>query len=205
MKRYLYDSDLETLCSQFVAENMESSFSAFSKNVPFNVIKPKANDWGICLCVYCLNPELKVEALSDLKILPPISLAENTTNEEGLQNIISQLDFLSLFSKNGVKSKANWKDRRFQEKFLALKKTPEFVKLLKNDIFFRKNIRNELNCNIATLRKLAFKSNLVMGRLQLYILTGLKHKNKKVRITLKIKFHYMQCDYVNTEADSEGV
>ena len=33
--------------------------------------------------------------LNDLKILPPISLEENITNEEGLQNIISQLDSLS--------------------------------------------------------------------------------------------------------------
>ena len=72
----------------------ECSFVAFSKHVPFDLIKPKAIDWGTCLCAYCLNPELKVEALNDLKILPPISLKENITNEEGLQNI-SLLDSMS--------------------------------------------------------------------------------------------------------------
>ena len=36
---------LKTLYSEFVAENMgECSFLAFSKHVPFDVIKPKAND-----------------------------------------------------------------------------------------------------------------------------------------------------------------
>ena len=61
--------------------------------------------------------------MKDLKILPPISFEENITNEEGLQNIISQLwipyqqlkavnqkRVVKLFSKYAVKSKANHKD-----------------------------------------------------------------------------------------------
>ena len=125
MKRYLHDSDLETLFSQFVAENMESSFLAFSKNIPFNVRKPKANDWGICLCAYCLNPELKVEALTDLKILPPISLEENITNEEGLQSIFSQLDFLSIVFQEWCKIESQLERSKISRKISCSEKKPQ--------------------------------------------------------------------------------
>ena len=153
MKRYLHDSDLETLFSQFVAENMESSFSAFSKNVLFNVIKPKANDWGICLCVYCLNPELKVEALSDLKILPPISLEENITNEEGLQNIISQLDFLSIVFQEWCKIESQLEGSKISRKISCSEKNPRICEASQERYFFLKEHSERIELQYSCFKK----------------------------------------------------
>ena len=42
---------------------MECSYSTFTRYVPDNICKPKAEDWGTCLCMKYLNPELKLEGL----------------------------------------------------------------------------------------------------------------------------------------------
>ena len=34
--------------------------------IPSNIVKSKPQDWGICLCISCLNPQLKMEALCNL-------------------------------------------------------------------------------------------------------------------------------------------
>ena len=167
----------------------------------------------------CILPQSRIKSwrLNDLKILPPVSLEENITNEEGWQ-IMSQLDSFSttqsskstegslIVFQESCKIESQSQESKISRKVTCSEKIPEFVKLLKNNIFFWKNIQNKLNCNIAALRKLVCKPHLVMGRLQLYILTGLKmfilgkHERKKVLISLKIKFHYMQCDYMNMMA-----
>ena len=141
---------LKTLYSQFVTENIgKCSFSALNKHVPFDVMKHKTNDWETCLCAYCLNPELKVEALNDLKILPPISVEENITNEEGLQIITSQLDSLSttesskstegsqIVFQEWCKIESQSQGLKISSKVTCSEKIPEFLKLLKNDIFFQ--------------------------------------------------------------------
>ena len=33
---------------------------------PNHIIKPKPSDWGTCLCVTCLNPEIKLDRLAKL-------------------------------------------------------------------------------------------------------------------------------------------
>ena len=65
-------NDLTVLHEQFLSENPEIQccYSNFCRYIPENVVKPKAQDWGTCLCVTCLNPELKMEALSRLKDKP---------------------------------------------------------------------------------------------------------------------------------------
>ena len=54
-----------SLCEKF---NTESSLNCssvyFQNNCPFDVIKPNPNDWGTCCCQTCLNPELKLDAIS---------------------------------------------------------------------------------------------------------------------------------------------
>ena len=56
---------LHCLHDKFLAESITGcSLEYFRTNCPFYVIKPKANDWGTCLCDICLNPELKLEALA---------------------------------------------------------------------------------------------------------------------------------------------
>lgn len=60
-------SDLDTLHEKFCSENteVEISYSYFCKLVPANIVKPKPHEWGTCLCKYCLNPELKLEAVNN--------------------------------------------------------------------------------------------------------------------------------------------
>ena len=48
------------------------SFSQFTHYVPDTIIKPKPEDWDTCLCMPCLNTELKLECIK--KILPDIHL-----------------------------------------------------------------------------------------------------------------------------------
>ena len=57
-------SYLPILYEKFLCElNVNCSYSHFCKLVPENIIKPKPQDWGTCLCMVCLNPQLKMEAL----------------------------------------------------------------------------------------------------------------------------------------------
>ena len=58
----------------------ECWFAAFYKCVPFNIKKPKTNDWGIFLCLNCLNSELKIEALNGWNLLPPVSLEDDLSD-----------------------------------------------------------------------------------------------------------------------------
>ena len=123
-----------------------------------------------------------------LPTVDSLSTTESSKSKEGSQ-IVFQVCCKIERQSQGLK---------ILRKITCSEKIPEFVKLLNNDIFFWRNIQNELNCNIAALRNLALKPHLVTGRLHLNILTGLKtfvpgkHKKKKVLITLKIKFHCMQ-------------
>ena len=45
---------------------VECSYSHFSKLVPNDIVRPKPQDWGTCLCQTCLNPLLKIEALRNV-------------------------------------------------------------------------------------------------------------------------------------------
>ena len=44
-------------------QKVECSYAQFCSNVPKEIIKPKPEDWGTCLCMPHLNPELKLEAI----------------------------------------------------------------------------------------------------------------------------------------------
>ena len=56
---------LKELHLKFLAdvEESECSYAQFCRCVPKEIIKPKPEDWGTCLCMTCLNPELKFEAI----------------------------------------------------------------------------------------------------------------------------------------------
>ena len=58
----------------------ECWFAVFYKFVPFNIKKPKTNDWGTFLCSNCLNSELKIEALNGWNLLPPVSLEDDLSD-----------------------------------------------------------------------------------------------------------------------------
>ena len=44
----------EQMLTQY--EGTDRSLSSFQRNVPLNICKPKENEWGTCLCIYCVNP-----------------------------------------------------------------------------------------------------------------------------------------------------
>ena len=46
----------------------ETSYAHFIRLVPANIVKPKPESWGTCLCMPCVNTELKVSAVN--KIVP---------------------------------------------------------------------------------------------------------------------------------------
>ena len=63
--RFRYDT-LDILHSIFLSEHpdIDIAYSTFSRNFPTEtVILPKSEEWGTALCVKCLNPRLKAEAL----------------------------------------------------------------------------------------------------------------------------------------------
>ena len=58
---------LHMLHAKFLAKyQVDCPYSNFCKPVPSNIVKPKPQDWGTCLCMSCLNPQLKMEALCNL-------------------------------------------------------------------------------------------------------------------------------------------
>ena len=54
----------------------DCSYCTFLREIPHYVRKPKARDWGTCLCIIFLNPELKIEALQNRKLLEPVDVEE---------------------------------------------------------------------------------------------------------------------------------
>ena len=62
--RYRLDY-LCTLHEKFLSENphIQCSYPQFTRLVPCNIQKPKPSDWGTCLCMTCLNPQLMLEGL----------------------------------------------------------------------------------------------------------------------------------------------
>ena len=76
--------------------NQECHYSTFCSYVPDNVVKPKPQDWGTCLCMPCLNPELKLEALKKFDSLSndlDVQMLVNNENEmELLKKRLTEAD-----------------------------------------------------------------------------------------------------------------
>ena len=52
---------LSILHNKFEAETgMTCHYSTFVRHMPKYIIKPKPEDWGTCLCMTCLNPQMKI-------------------------------------------------------------------------------------------------------------------------------------------------
>ena len=91
-----------------VTTGITISYAMFTRHVPSNIQKPKAQDWGTCLCKMCHNPQLKVEGLQkrlrsqkseesvDLELLILLSTAEMDTYAKkigSMQGTISYLEW----------------------------------------------------------------------------------------------------------------
>ena len=90
--RYRLDF-LCTLHEKFVSEHahVECSYSQFTRLVPPHIKKPKPTDWGTCLCMTCLNPQLMLEGL---KRSVPGAFNGLTIEDDLLKYSIKELDEL---------------------------------------------------------------------------------------------------------------
>ena len=81
-------STLKTLYLKFCAESsLSCCFSTFTRNIPQNIKRPSPLTWNTCLCVKCLNPELKLERLAKVKRDASICISESTSEEEFQESI----------------------------------------------------------------------------------------------------------------------
>ena len=57
----------KTLHKKFISETkLECAYSMFTR-IPYYVRKPGPTDWETCLCMTCVNPEMKLEKLYHFK------------------------------------------------------------------------------------------------------------------------------------------
>ena len=94
---------LSTLHQIFEYETqIDIDYVTFTRCVPSYIKKPSVESWGTCLCVYCLNPQMKYEKLRQAKNPPvktvmqgaPVNLSELVKDEDSLQKF--KLELLPL-------------------------------------------------------------------------------------------------------------
>ncbi|CAF3885140.1 unnamed protein product, partial [Didymodactylos carnosus] len=52
---------------RFEAETgIDIDYTTFTQHVPDYIMEPNHDSWGTCLCITCLNPELKTDKLRDM-------------------------------------------------------------------------------------------------------------------------------------------
>ena len=86
-------ASLQELHQRFqVDESVECSYVQFTRYVPEHVIKPKPEDWGTCLCMTCLNPELKLEAIrKNITTAVNLDMVKDQAHKEDVDNLIEQI------------------------------------------------------------------------------------------------------------------
>ena len=139
---------LKTVHLKFVAEcELSCSYETFTCNVPFNVRKPLASDWGICSCAACLNPELKLEKLAKLKKIEGL---EENTDDEKFTKLIQNIESLQEIEKavdtdveeeimfpewqKVANPKSKKKGSKISRRVQSTPKMSRFVKLLVNEL-----------------------------------------------------------------------
>lgn len=97
--RYLLNH-LSTIHQRFVSETGNNChYTTFTRYVPDFVVKPNINDWGTCLCAVCINPQMKLERLQNLKsrysIIKTVLIDGLTDITELVTDEIKTKDFIS--------------------------------------------------------------------------------------------------------------
>ena len=87
--RYRCESLKELHAKFLVDHDTECSYAQFTRYVPNYILKPKPEDWGTCLCMVCLNPELKLEAAK--RNIPGISLTLDMVKDGGYSKEIEKV------------------------------------------------------------------------------------------------------------------
>jgi hypothetical protein len=55
-----------------IETNIDIDYHTFLRYVSPFIVKPKVDDWGTCLCIICVNPQIKFDKLNQLKSTKPI-------------------------------------------------------------------------------------------------------------------------------------
>ncbi|CAF1379185.1 unnamed protein product [Rotaria sp. Silwood1] len=107
--RYLLNH-LSTIHQRFIMESgLNCHYSTFTRYIPDHVLKPSTDDWGTCLCIICLNPQLKLEKLQRLKFLYPVL---KTILPDGLADI-TELVTDEIKTKEFLDNLIKLKDEKF--------------------------------------------------------------------------------------------
>lgn len=89
---------------KFLAETgTDCCYETFTRHVLFYIKKASASDWGMCLCMTCLNPELKIQKLVFFKLISSINLETTIGNENVFQDLLDKLRALKCGEKSNVK------------------------------------------------------------------------------------------------------
>ncbi len=115
---------LNILHQQFELEsNIDIDYVTFTRHVPSYIHKPNHDSWGTCLCITCLNPQLKYEKLHRLKhkysyIKPildskPIDLYDLVTDEIQINEFKDNL--VKLNKKEIVVTFSEWQKKKIAD------------------------------------------------------------------------------------------
>ena len=121
---------MKVLREKFLADEKEDiSYAQFTRYVPTNILKPKPEDWGTCLCMSCINPEHKLESLH--REMPECSLNINNF----MNKTEDELEILFKKIENSGK----------QFRYLEWTKTKTDNKSIKTLVYNAKKVFCELN------------------------------------------------------------
>ena len=119
---------------------MNQLLSVFILNllVPENIVKAKPEDWGTCLCMTCLNPELKLESIKrQLETNVTLGIVKDNTYKEEVNDLIQHIkasgktfDYLE-WTKEGEKGKGVKAKTYHSEKMLFLVNAKSLQKKLR--------------------------------------------------------------------------
>ncbi|UJR18671.1 hypothetical protein I4U23_005579 [Adineta vaga] len=117
--RYLLNH-LSTIHQRFILETDNNChYSTFARYVPDYVLKPSTDDWGTCLCIVCLNPQLKLEKLQRIKFLYS---AVKALLPDGLTDI-TDLVTDEMKTKDFLDDMVKFKDKQFNITYVEWMKT----------------------------------------------------------------------------------
>ena len=86
----------------------DCSYSTFIRHVPSYIVSPKPHEWGTCLCITCLNPQIKPKRINQLKNSYPIlnnlsrllknDITSMINDKNNVEEILKELDSLKKAS-----------------------------------------------------------------------------------------------------------
>ena len=91
---------------KFLAETSEECcYETFTRHVPYYVVKPEADEWGTCLCLSCLNPEIKLAKLKKLNKISVVNVEEVLASSDKYEKLKKDLMNLKPTSEKEKKKK----------------------------------------------------------------------------------------------------